>query len=332
MIVGVLGGGQLGRMLALAGYPLGLRFRFLDPSDQSPAGHLAELQIGAYDDVPSLERFADGLDAATYEFENVPEVAARILGERVPVYPPAIALETAQDRLSEKQLFSRLGIPVAPYAAVSSLDDLQSALERIELPAILKTRRLGYDGKGQEALRVPADVAPAWEALGGVPCVVEQRIRLRRELSVLAVRSRDGQTAFYPLVQNVHREGILRTSVAPAADTAGEVQATAESYVSRILMALEYVGVLALEMFVDDETGALLANEIAPRVHNSGHWTIEGAESSQFENHLRAALGWPLGSTAPRGHSAMVNLIGAAPATADLLAIPGAHVHLYGKS
>ena len=331
MIVGVLGGGQLGRMLALAGYPLGLRFRFLDPSAESPAGHLADLGVGAYDHPIALEQFAEGLTVATYEFENVPEFSVRTLGARVPVYPPAQALETAQDRLAEKQLFQRLGIPLAPYAAVNSLDELHAALERIELPAILKTRRLGYDGKGQAVLLVPSDAGPAWEALGGAPCVLEQRIRLRRELSVLAARGRDGSTAFYPLVENSHRDGILRVSVAPAAETAGQLQATAERYAAHILGALEYVGVLALELFVDDETGALLANEIAPRVHNSGHWTIEGAEISQFENHLRAVLGWPLGSTAPRGHSAMVNLIGTAPATADLLAIPGAHLHLYGK-
>ena len=332
MIVGILGGGQLGRMLALAGYPLGLRFRMLDPNAESPGGHLAELRIGAYDDPEALERFADGLTAATYEFENVPEIAARTLGARVPVFPPALALETAQDRLAEKQLCERLGIPLAPYAAVDSLDDLCAAVDRIGLPAILKTRRLGYDGKGQTVIRAGDDLEAAWESLGGHPSVLEQRIPLRRELSVLAVRARDGETVVYPLVQNVHVDGILRTSVAPAPDTAGELQATAEEYAGRILTALEYVGVLALELFVDDRDGRLLANEIAPRVHNSGHWTMEGAETSQFENHLRAVLGWPLGSTAARGHAAMVNLIGAAPPEAALLAIPGAHLHLYGKS
>jgi 5-(carboxyamino)imidazole ribonucleotide synthase len=250
----------------------------------------------------------------------------------VPVYPPALALETAQDRLAEKQLFERLAIPLPGYVAVTTLADLRAAVDRLGLPAILKTRRLGYDGKGQAVIRAGDDLAAVWESLGGAPCVLEQRISLRRELSVLAVRGRDGETAFYPLTENVHRDGILRTSIAPAPDTAGQLQATAEGYARRILTALEYVGVLALELFVDDRDGRLLANEIAPRVHNSGHWTMEGAETSQFENHLRAVLGWPLGSTAARGHPAMVNLIGSAPSTDALLAIPGAHLHLYSKS
>jgi 5-(carboxyamino)imidazole ribonucleotide synthase len=332
VIVGILGGGQLGRMLALAGYTLGLQFRMLDPNPDSPGGHLAELQIGAYDDPVALERFADGLTAATYEFENVPEIAARTLGARVPVYPPAGALETAQDRLAEKPLFERLGIPLPGYAAVSSPDELRAAVDHLGLPAILKTRRMGYDGKGQAVIRLGDDLEAVWESLGGVPCVLEQRVPLRRELSVIAVRARDGETAIYPLVQNVHREGILRTSIAPAPDTVGDIQATAELYATRILTELEYVGVLALELFVDDRDGRVLANEIAPRVHNSGHWTIEGAETSQFENHLRAVLGWPLGATAARGHAAMVNVIGSAPSTESLLAIPGVHLHLYGKS
>ena len=331
MIVGVLGGGQLGRMLALAGYPLGLRFRFLDPSSESPAGHLAELQVGAYDDPDALVRFADGLDAVTYEFENVPGEATQILESRLPVFPPSVALATAQDRLAEKRLFERLQIPLPRYAPVDSQADLERAVEQIGLPAILKTRRLGYDGKGQIVLSAQGDVAGAWEALGRAPCVLEQRIVLRRELSILAVRGRDGATACYPLVENTHREGILRVSLAPAADVA-ELQRTADGYARRILDALEYVGLLALELFVDDGDGSLVANEIAPRVHNSGHLTIEGAETSQFENHLRAILGLPLGSTAPRGYSAMVNLIGTVPATDEILAIPGAHLHLYGKA
>jgi 5-(carboxyamino)imidazole ribonucleotide synthase len=331
VIVGILGGGQLGRMLALAGYPLGLRFRLLDPSPESPAGHLAELQVAAYDDPAALERFADGLEVATYEFENVPEIAARTLGARIPVFPPSLALETAQDRLAEKQLFERLQVPLARYANVEDQADLARAAAHTGFPAILKTRRLGYDGKGQAVVPDARRLAAAWDAIGRVPCVLEQRISLRRELSILAVRGRDGATASYPLVQNTHREGILRVSVAPAADIAS-LQATADAYVGRLLDALGYVGLLALEMFVDDADGTLLANEIAPRVHNSGHWTIEGAETSQFENHLRAILGLPLGSTAPRGHSAMVNLIGTALATTELLAIPGAHLHLYGKS
>ena len=331
MIVGVLGGGQLGRMLALAGYPLGLRFRLLDPSAESPAGHLAELQVGAYDDPDALVRFADGLDVATYEFENVPGEATRILESRLPLFPPSVALATAQDRLAEKRLFERLQIPLPRYAPVDSQADLEQAAARIGLPAILKTRRLGYDGKGQIVLSAAEDVGMAFASLGGVPCVLEQRITLRRELSILAIRGRDGATACYSLVENSHREGILRVSLAPARDVV-KLQTTADGYARRILDALEYVGLLALELFVDDRDGSLLANEIAPRVHNSGHWTIEGAETSQFENHLRAILGLPLGSTAPRGHSAMVNLISTIPPTDEILSIPGVHLHLYGKA
>jgi 5-(carboxyamino)imidazole ribonucleotide synthase len=321
-------------MLALAGYPLGLRFRSLDPSPEAPAGHLAKLVVAAYDDPAALERFADGLAVATYEFENVPDAAVRLLEARVPVFPGALALQTAQDRLAEKQMFGQLEIPLPGYAAVSSLADLDAAIGRLGLPAVLKTRRLGYDGKGQVVLRAPDEAAAAWASLGEVPCVLEQMIPLRRELSVLAVRGRDGSTACYPLVENTHREGILRVSVAPAPDTGelAELQAQAEQFAARILDHLGYVGLLALELFVDDRDGRLLANEIAPRVHNSGHLTIEGSETSQFENHLRAILGLPLGSTAPRGHAAMVNLIGTVPPTEEILAIPGAHLHLYGKA
>jgi 5-(carboxyamino)imidazole ribonucleotide synthase len=334
VIVGVLGGGQLGRMLALAGYPLGLRFRALDPSPEAPAGHLAEILVAAYGDPAALARFADGLAVATYEFENVPDAAARLLEARVPVFPGALALQTAQDRLAEKQMFERLAIPLPGYAAVSSLDELEAAIAGLGLPAILKTRRLGYDGKGQVVLRAPGEAAEAWESLGGVPCVLEQMIPLKRELSVLAARGRDGTTACYPLVENRHREGILRVSVSPAAGL-GELQPQAEAYAARILDHLDYVGLLALELFVDGRANhddGLLANEIAPRVHNSGHLTIEGSETSQFENHLRAILGLPLGSTAPRGHSAMVNLIGVVPPSEAILSIPGAHLHLYGKT
>jgi 5-(carboxyamino)imidazole ribonucleotide synthase len=332
VIVGVLGGGQLGRMLALAGYPLGLRFRFLDPSSEAPAGHLAELRIGAYDDPEALGAFAAGLDVVTYEFENVPEIAARTLQARAPVFPSSTALAIAQDRLAEKRLFERLEIPLAGYATVDSQRDLDAAVAKIGLPAILKTRRLGYDGKGQMVLRAAEEIAGAWKALGGVPSVLEECIPLRRELSILAVRGRNGSTAFYSLVENTHRDGILRLSLAPADDAAGALQREAERYAGRLLDELAYVGVLALELFVDDRDGGLLANEIAPRVHNSGHWTIEGAETSQFESHLRAVLGLPLGSTAPRGWSAMVNLIGTVPPPEAILAVPGAHLHLYGKA
>jgi 5-(carboxyamino)imidazole ribonucleotide synthase len=330
MIVGVLGGGQLGRMLALAGCPLGLRFRFLDLSPRAPAGHLAELHAGDYEDPDALHRFAEGLDVVTYEFENVPVASARLLAERLPVYPPPAALEAAQDRLVEKTFFQSLDIPTPPFLAVDSEESFRAALRLIGLPAVLKTRRLGYDGKGQLVLHEPKDAEYAWRVLGNVPQILEGFVPFRRELSVLAVRGRAGETAFYPLVENHHREGMLRLSLAPAPGLATGLQRQAEDHARRVLEALDYVGVLAIEFFETD--GGLLANEMAPRVHNSGHWTIEGAQASQFENHLRAILGWPLGSTEPRGQAAMVNLIGSTPPPEVVLRLPRAHLHLYGKA
>jgi 5-(carboxyamino)imidazole ribonucleotide synthase len=329
MIVGVLGGGQLGRMLALAGYPLGLQFRFLEPSAHAPVGILAEQHVGAYDDPHALAKFADGLAIVTYEFESIPVGPVRDLNRRVPVYPPPDALETAQDRLHEKTLFQRLGIPVPPFAAVDSLADLQKALPNIGVPAVLKTRRFGYDGKGQFVLRKSEEAEGAWQALGGVPLLLEGFVPFDCELSVLAVRGRDGTAAFYPLVENHHRDGILRLSLAPAPGLAAELQSLAERHARAVLESLNYVGVLAIEFF--QHAGRLLANEMAPRVHNSGHWTIEGAETSQFENHLRSILGLSLGSTRAVGQSAMLNLIGTVPDTGALLAIPKTHLHLYGK-
>jgi 5-(carboxyamino)imidazole ribonucleotide synthase len=341
--VGILGAGQLGRMLALAGYPLGLRFRLLDPASDAPAGHLAEHIPAGYADTATLERFCAGLDVVTYEFENVPVAAARFLAERVPVYPPPAALEAAQDRLIEKTFFQNLGIATPPFAPVDSRVDLDAAIAQIGLPAVLKTRRLGYDGKGQVVLHAPADAAAAWAALGNAPLILEGWVPFVRELSILAARGRDGATAFFPLVENHHRDGILRLSLAPAPGITPALQSAAEQIASRALAALDYVGVLAIELFQVPGDGGwgmgdgrspahpLLVNEMAPRVHNSGHWTIEGAETSQFEQHLRALLGLPLGATATRGFSAMINLIGALPEPATVLAIPGAHLHLYGK-
>jgi 5-(carboxyamino)imidazole ribonucleotide synthase len=328
--VGVLGGGQLGRMLALAGYPLGLRFRFLDPNPESPAGQLAERVGERFDGPAALERFAPGLSVATYEFENVPVPLARALAERVPVYPPPAALESSQDRLTEKRLFQRLGLPTAPFAAVGSLADLERGLQEIGLPAVLKTRRFGYDGKGQAVIRGPGDAARAWDALGAVPLLLEGFVAFEREVSQLAVRGRDGALAFYPLVENHHEHGILSLTLAPAPDISAGLQEQATAATRRVLEALDYVGVLAIEFF--QQGGRLIANEMAPRVHNSGHWTIEGAQTSQFENHLRAVLGWPLGEAAALGPCAMVNLIGAPPEAAAVLAVTGAHLHLYGKS
>jgi 5-(carboxyamino)imidazole ribonucleotide synthase len=330
MIVGVLGGGQLGRMLALAGYPLGLRFRFLDLSARGPAGQLAELHAGDYEDPDVLHRFSEGLDVITYEFENVPVASARLLAARLPVYPPPAALEAAQDRLVEKTFFHGLDIPTPPFVAVDSEESFRAGLRLIGLPAVLKTRRLGYDGKGQLVLREPKDAEYAWRVLGDVPQILEGFVPFRRELSVLAVRSRGGETAFYPLVENHHREGMLRLSLAPAPGLTAELQRQAEDYARRVLEELDYVGVLAIEFFEHD--GRLLANEMAPRVHNSGHWTIEGATTSQFETHLRAILGWPLGSTEPVGHAAMVNLIGSTPPPEMVLSLPRTHLHLYGKA
>jgi 5-(carboxyamino)imidazole ribonucleotide synthase len=327
--VGVLGGGQLGRMLALAGYPLGISCRCFD-TDAAPAGQVTELVIGEFHDAEALSRFAAGMDVVTYEFENVPLAAAEFLARRGPVFPPPEALRVSQDRLAEKMLFRELGIPTPAFAPVSTLDELQAAVHAVGLPAVLKTRRFGYDGKGQRTLREPDEVAPAWEALGSSPLILEAFVPFQRELSILTVRSRAGDEAFYPLVQNEHESGILRLSLAPAPAHSAALQEHAEALARRILERLGYVGVLALELF--EIGGDLLASEIAPRVHNSGHWTIEGAETSQFENHLRAVSGLPLGSTAARGHSAMVNLIGSLPDPEPVLRIPGAHMHVYGKS
>jgi 5-(carboxyamino)imidazole ribonucleotide synthase len=320
--VGVVGGGQLGLMLGLAGADLGVRFRFLDPSPAAPAGRTGELLVGAFDDRDLLARLGDGAAAVTFEFENLPADAAP-----PGLLPPVEALAVGQDRLAEKRLFESLGIPTAPYAPVDDEAGLSAAVAAIGLPAILKTRRLGYDGKGQAPLREPDDVPGAWTGLGRVPAILEGFVPFRRELSIVAARGRDGATAFYPLVENTHRAGILHVTRAPARETT--LQDEAEALAAAVLERLGYVGVLAVELF--EHEGRLLANELAPRVHNSGHWTIEGAATSQFENHVRAILGLPLGSTAPVANAAMLNLVGSVPRLSALLAVPGAHVHLYGK-
>ncbi|MCC6670005.1 MAG: 5-(carboxyamino)imidazole ribonucleotide synthase [Planctomycetes bacterium] len=329
MKLGVLGGGQLGRMLGLAGIPLGLRFRFLDASAEVPAAAVGEVHAGAYTDLAALARFAAGLDLVTLEFENVPADACRTLARTLPVLPGARALAEAQDRLREKTLFRELGIPVPRFAPVDDATSLQRALGEVGLPAVLKTRRLGYDGKGQVVLREAADAVPALAALGGRELILEEWIPFERELSLLAVRSRGGALACYPLVENQHRGGILALSRSPARGITPALEQEADRHARALLERLEYAGVLAIEFFQRD--GRLLANEIAPRVHNSGHWTIEGAVTSQFENHLRAVLGWPLGDTAPRGHAAMINLVGTHPPAAELARLPRTHVHLYGK-
>ena len=326
MKVGIVGAGQLARMIALSGYPLGMEFLFLDPSADACAAPLGELLLGDYDDPALLKRLADEADVVSYEFENVPAASIAYLEDHCPVYPNSRSLATARDRLNEKTLLNELGIATAPYATVDSLDDLQQAVAALGLPAILKTRTLGYDGKGQAVLRSEADIDPAWQQLGGVPLILEGFVNFSREVSIVAVRGRDGECRFYPLAENTHRDGILHLSLSRPADP---MQAQAEDNARKLLEALDYVGVLALEMFQDGNT--LIANEMAPRVHNSGHWTIEGAETSQFENHLRAISGLPLGNTAARGHAAMLNFIGELPERNKVLEA-GAHLHLYGKA
>jgi 5-(carboxyamino)imidazole ribonucleotide synthase len=331
MKIGVLGGGQLGQMMALAGYPLGFRLRFLDRAADAPAGHVAECVTASFEDYESLKRFAEQRDAVTYEFENIPAATARFLSGQVPRFmPPPRALEIAQDRLAQKQFFRKLEIPVPAFAPIVARADIEPALAVTGLPAVLKTRRWGYDGKGQSVVHDAADAGRAWETIGGSPLIAESFVEFDRELSLVCVRSVTGETVFYPLAENHHRQGILRLSLAPAARLAPGQQQTAETYARKIFMELGYAGVLTIEFFSRD--GLLLANEMATRVHNSGHWTIEGAETSQFENHLRAIAGLPLGLTSPRGYSAMVNFIGTVPDTRALLEIPGIHLHLYGKS
>lgn len=327
MIIGILGGGQLARMLALAGLPLGFRFVFYDPVPDPCAASLGEHVRGEFTNWPRLESFARRVDCVTYEFENVPLECVTFLAGLTVVHPGPGALAPAQDRLAEKGLFRELGIPVPAAMDVDSLEALEAAVTELGLPAVLKTRTLGYDGKGQQVLRSPEDVGRAWQLLGGFSLVLERLVEFDREISILAVRGACGETAFYPVSENVHQAGILRFSRSCPDDPR---QAQAEEAAARVLRRLDYVGVLALEFFQVGEI--LLANEMAPRVHNSGHWTIEGAETSQFENHLRAITGLPLGKTTLTGHSAMVNFVGKKPDLARLLALRGLHVHLYGKS
>ena len=329
MTVGILGGGQLGRMLALAGLPLGQRFRVLDLSADAVAGHVSTLQIGSHDDEAALRELAAACDVITYEHENVPVSSAAFLSTRTAVYPPPRALEVSQDRLIEKQFFAALGIPTVRSRPVATFPELAAAVADLGLPAVVKRRRFGYDGKGQHVVRAAADVENAWESLRGADLIVEAWAPFERELSILAVRGRHGELAFYPLVENEHRRGILQMSRPTAVGERPLLQAQAERYARSVLEELAYVGVLTIEFFCVD--GALVANEMAPRVHNSGHWTLEGAETSQFENHVRAMLGMPLGSTRMVGFSAMINCIGKLPRREDVLAIEGAHLHAYGK-
>jgi 5-(carboxyamino)imidazole ribonucleotide synthase len=339
MVVGILGGGQLARMLVLAGTPLGQRFRCLDPSPDAVAGHVSELLVGAYDDPAALQRLAAGAEVVTFEFENVPAATTEWLLQHTAVRPHPRALATGQDRRLEKELFTRLGMSVPTYRLAGTRDELRQAVAEVGAPCIVKTRRLGYDGRGQVRLRPGPDLSAAIDAAhaeltagnpGGL--IVERFVPFTRELSVLAARSLRGEIAVWPLVENVHQDGILAQSRAPAPDLDPRLQREATQFATAVLETLDYVGVLAVELF--DVGGRLLANEMAPRVHNSGHWTIEGSACSQFEMHVRAVLGLPLGSTAMAGGgvATMVNCIGAMPERAALLALPGVHVHSYGKA
>ena len=332
LTVGILGGGQLARMMVLAGAPLGLRFELYDPAADACSGPLAPLTVGAFDDRQALADFAAKVDVVTFDFENVPADSALWLADRVPVYPPPSALAVAQDRLSEKTLFQQLGIPLPAFADIRSRDELAAKAAEFGLPCILKTRRLGYDGKGQFRLRNEADIDAAWDALGAqverTGLILEGFVAFQREVSVVAVRGRDGSFEAWPVTGNWHVDGVLSASVAPAVLSDTEQQA-AIGYARRVAEHLQYVGVFALELFCRD--GELLANEMAPRVHNSGHWTIEGSETSQFENHLRAVLGLPLGSTRMLGHACMLNWLGVMPDPAPVLAQASGHWHDYGK-
>jgi len=326
--VGIIGAGQLGQMLGYAGQTLGLECVFLDPSDNPPAASAGPVLRFAFDSEDGLNKLAADVDVITYEFENVPVEAVRNLPEGTKVYPPPQALEVAQDRLSEKTLFEKLGIPVPGFRAIDSAADLHAACDALGLPIVLKTRRLGYDGKGQRIVRERSEVESAVAELGGTDLVAEQWVPFDFEVSAIGARSVSGEIAHYPLSRNEHQDGILLISRAPAEHET--LQATATQFLERLMRELDYVGVLALELFVKDDT--LLANEFAPRVHNSGHWTIEGAETSQFENHLRAILDMSPGPTDSPAPAGMLNLIGTLPEDRAPFETPPCVMHDYGKA
>jgi 5-(carboxyamino)imidazole ribonucleotide synthase len=332
--IGIVGGGQLGRMLAMAAARLGLRCRVFSPDPDSPAFDVVANAICAeYADVEALELFASDVDVITYEFENVPAASAMILAARRPVLPDRKILETTQDRLIEKDFVTHLGIKTADYADVSSPQTLHAAIAKIGLPAVLKTRRFGYDGKGQTIIRSSDDPDRAWEDLGTKSAILEAFVPFEREISVVAARSADGSVECFDVTENEHRDHILKVSRVPAA-ISDPLAAQARDIARRIADALDYVGVLAVEMFVVPDGGEpkILVNEIAPRVHNSGHWTLDGASISQFEQHIRAVAGWPLGKPIRHGDVIMTNLIGdEINSYEDWLPVPGATVHLYGK-
>jgi 5-(carboxyamino)imidazole ribonucleotide synthase len=333
--IGILGGGQLGRMLALAAARLGLKCHVFCPDPQAPAFDVVRRTTQAdYGDENALDRFAEAVDVITYEFENVPAETAKFLSERRPVLPDPGVLATTQDRLEEKNFVAGLGIRTAPFAGVDRLAALTEALEVIGRPAVLKTRRFGYDGKGQALIRPTTDLARAWEEIGVHPSIVESFVPFEREISVIAARGHDGQIECFDVVENEHRDHILKVSRVPA-EVSPAVAAEARRIAETIAATFAYVGVLAVEMFVLREGAghAVLVNEIAPRVHNSGHWTLDGCTISQFEQHMRAVAGWPLGQPVRHGRVEMTNLIGDEAADyTRWLGVPGASIHLYGKN
>jgi 5-(carboxyamino)imidazole ribonucleotide synthase len=328
--IGILGGGQLARMLALAAHNLGLRCRVYDPAADPPAAAVAKHHRGRFDHVEVLRQFGSGLSVVTYEVEHLPIAALEKLAGVVDLYPGLSAIRVASDRLVEKNFVNAAGIQTAAFAAVDRVEDVDEAIDRLGLPLILKTRTQGYDGRGQAVVQTRREAIRALRKLGGSDLIAESLVRFDSELSIIAVRSRTGQIAAYPLVENHHGEGILRWTLAPAPELDRRICRRAEKIARRLLAELDYVGVLCVELFRVGDT--LLVNEIAPRVHNSGHWTIEGAETSQFENHLRAILGLPLGSTEANGNWVLFNLLGRTPDVRRVLELPGAHLHLYDKS
>jgi 5-(carboxyamino)imidazole ribonucleotide synthase len=332
--VGILGGGQLGRMLALAAAELGLKCHIYAPDAHSCAFDVVDEKTCApYEDEAALARFADAVSVITYEFENIPATTAKFLKSRRPVLPNPDALEIVQDRLTEKDFVTQLGIGTAGYAGVNSLEELQAAIAKLGAPAVLKTRRMGYDGKGQASVKTLADAASAWDVIGRSPAILEQFVRFEREISVVAARNAEGQVVAFEPAENLHRDHILHRTRVPA-QIPGALAGQAGVMAGKIASALDYVGVLAVEMFVVDDGGKrrLLVNEIAPRVHNSGHWTIDGATASQFEQHIRAVAGWPLAKPRRLGRVEMINLIGdEVNDWQNYLAEPGASLHIYGK-
>jgi len=329
MIIGILGGGQLGMMLAEAAAALAHETIALDHNPDACIARHADLRVAGFDDPDAADRLAADADVATYEFERIPVPTVERIAQRIPVRPGAESIRVSADRIAEKRRLREVGFRTADFEPIGSLDDLHAALDRLGRPAILKTRTGGYDGKGQAVIRDGDTAADAWRAIGDRPAILEATVPFDRELSIICVRALDGDMAFYPLVENVHHGGILRTSRAPAPGVDPAREFAIQQDARRLAESLGHVGVLTIELF--DAAGDLLANEVAPRVHNSGHWTIEGAVTSQFENHILAITGAPLGPTAMRGHAAMVNLIGAIPVAVRALDLPNATLHDYGK-